>query len=187
MIIQSIQSNHAISIPKNPYENKISSNSNSVPTKQKQPDYDEYIPENKPNFDEKAVTGSSTKDKPSMHCNCSENNEPLEEMTVENENDEFPEERAVENENDESPEERTVENEDSNKDGVKKCIANTNRVDKEIQKLKEKKKQIKNELHSNIPIERRKELEQRLRRITQELQQKDNDFYRQQHANFSSC
>lgn len=161
MITQAIQNNHTGSIPEPLYKNKSSNNNNSGFVKQKQPDYDTYIPEDKPSPDEKAVTAPSAKDKSGLHCNCNKNDKPLEK--------------------------KTVKTEESDKDGVEKCTANTNKVDKEIQRLKEKKNQIEQELHSDIPVERRKELEEQLRRITQELQQKDNDSYRKQHTEFGNC
>lgn len=67
-----------------------------------------------------------------------------------------------------------------------KCTANTDKVDREIKKLKEEKTQIEQELRSNrIDENKRKELEQRLTQVESELSTKDNDAYRKQNAAYN--
>lgn len=63
------------------------------------------------------------------------------------------------------------------------CTTNTDSVDKEIEKLKEEKKQIQQQLRSaNGNQEKTEELERKLAQIENELSQKDNDGYRRQNA-----
>ena len=88
-----------------------------------------------------------------------------------------------------------------------KCVANTDKVDREIKKLKEKKKQLEQQIQSasgdeapfghpsmpgSAPAEARvsgnnkenkiRELEKKLAQVENELSQKDNDTYRRQNA-----
>ena len=67
--------------------------------------------------------------------------------------------------------------------GETKCTVNTDKVDAEIKKLKEEKKQIEQKL-KNLQgnEEKRKELETRLNEINTELSIKDSDAYRKQNA-----
>lgn len=63
------------------------------------------------------------------------------------------------------------------------CTANTDQTDREIQKLKEEKKQLEQQIKTASGDEKRvRELEKRLAQIENELSQKDNDAYRRQHA-----
>lgn len=67
-----------------------------------------------------------------------------------------------------------------------KCTTNTDKVDREIKKLKEEKKQIEQELKSNQNDEdKRKDLEQQLTQVESELSMKDNDAYRKQNATYT--
>ncbi len=67
--------------------------------------------------------------------------------------------------------------------GELKCTVNTDKVDAEIKKLKEEKKQIEQKLKNfNGSEEKRKELETRLTEINTELSVKDSDAYRKQNA-----
>ena len=66
------------------------------------------------------------------------------------------------------------------------CIGNTDKVDREIEKLKEKKRELEQQIRSASGDERKiRELEKKLTQVEQELSQKDNDTYRKQHSEFS--
>ncbi len=68
-----------------------------------------------------------------------------------------------------------------------KCTGNTDQVDREIKKLKEKKKELEQQIQSASGDEKKvKELENKLAKVEGELRQKDNDTYRRQHAAFSN-
>lgn len=63
------------------------------------------------------------------------------------------------------------------------CTANTDKVDREIRKLKEKKSQIERQIRSASGDEKKtEELEKKLAQVENELKQKDNDTYRRQHT-----
>lgn len=64
-----------------------------------------------------------------------------------------------------------------------KCVANTDKVEREIRELKEKKQQLEQQLRQALGDERKaRELEKKLAQVENELNQKDNDTYRRQNA-----
>ncbi|MCI8363648.1 MAG: hypothetical protein HFG34_01670 [Eubacterium sp.] len=75
---------------------------------------------------------------------------------------------------------------DDPKKSEEKCVGNTDKVDREIKKLKEKQQQLEQQIRSVTGDEQKvKELEKKLAQIESELRQKDNDTYRRQHTSFS--
>lgn len=65
------------------------------------------------------------------------------------------------------------------------CTANTDKVDREIEELKQKKAELEQRLHSETDDAGIRELEKDLAQVERELRQKDNDAYRHRHAVFS--
>ena len=66
---------------------------------------------------------------------------------------------------------------------AEKCVTNTDKVDREIKKLKEKKQQLEQQIQSVSEDEKKiRELEKKLAQVENELSQKDNDTYRRQNA-----
>lgn len=66
------------------------------------------------------------------------------------------------------------------------CVGDTDKVEQEIRKLKEKKQQLEQKIQSASGDEKKiRELEKKLAQVEQELSQKDNDNYRRQHTVFS--
>lgn len=75
---------------------------------------------------------------------------------------------------------------DDPKKSAEKCTGNTDQVDREIEKLKEKKKELEQQIRLASGDEKKvRELENRLAQVESELSQKDNDTYRRQHTAFS--
>lgn len=77
---------------------------------------------------------------------------------------------------------------DAQKKSEEKCVANTDQVDNEIKKLKEKQKQLEQQIQSASAAgdeKKVRELEKQLAQVQSELSQKDNDTYRRQHSSFS--
>ncbi len=71
---------------------------------------------------------------------------------------------------------------DDPKKTEEKCIGNTDSVDREIRGLKEKVKQLKQQIRAAGGDEKKvRELEQKLAQAEGELGRKDNDTYRKQH------
>ena len=72
---------------------------------------------------------------------------------------------------------------DSPEEDAEKCTTNTDKVDREIKKLKEQKQQLEQQIKAAAGDEEKiKELEKKLSQIESELSQKDNDTYRRQNA-----
>lgn len=66
-----------------------------------------------------------------------------------------------------------------------RCTADTDKVDREIRRLKEERGELKERLSSETDEARIGELERRLSRVESELRRKDNDAYRRRHAVFT--
>ena len=66
------------------------------------------------------------------------------------------------------------------KDETWEC--NTDKVDREIEKLKKKQQELEQRLNTETGEAKIKDLEHQLSQVEQELKQKDNDTYRRQHA-----
>ncbi len=65
------------------------------------------------------------------------------------------------------------------------CRGNTDAVDREIKKLKEKLEELERQLASETDETKRRSLERRIAQVSNELRQKDTDAYRRQHTVFS--
>ena len=59
---------------------------------------------------------------------------------------------------------------------------NSDKVDREIEKLKKKQQELEQQLNTETDEAKIKELERQLSQVEQELRQKDNDAYRRQHT-----
>ena len=69
---------------------------------------------------------------------------------------------------------------------AEKCTGDTNKVDREIEKLKEKKNQLEQQIQSADGDPKKVQgLERRLAQVENELSQKDNETYRRQNTVFS--
>lgn len=77
------------------------------------------------------------------------------------------------------------DNEDNKKAEQEKCTANTDKVDREIEKLKQEQQQLQQQIQSAADGGT-EELKRKLTAVERELQQKDNDTYRRQHTVFTN-
>ncbi len=74
---------------------------------------------------------------------------------------------------------------DDPKKSEEKCVGNTDKVDREIKKLKEKQQWLEQQIRSATNDEQKvRELEKKLAQVESELRQKDNDTYRRQNSEF---
>ena len=62
---------------------------------------------------------------------------------------------------------------------------NTDKVDREIEKLKKKQQELEQRLNTETDEAKIKDLERQLAQVEQELKQKDNDTYRRQNATYT--
>lgn len=65
------------------------------------------------------------------------------------------------------------------------CTGNTDKVDREIRKLRQEREQLEREIsRAEGDPDRRAELEKQLAQVENELRMKDNESYRRQHSEF---
>lgn len=69
---------------------------------------------------------------------------------------------------------------------TKRCTVNTDRVDREIEKLKRQKAELEKRLRASADKAQTEKLRTKFDQIERELAQKDNDAYRRQHAEYAS-
>lgn len=74
---------------------------------------------------------------------------------------------------------------DVNKDKVTFMTVNTDKVDRELNVLKEKKQDLEQSVIRENDSRRRKLLERSLKRLSSEITRRDNDAYRRRHADIS--
>lgn len=65
------------------------------------------------------------------------------------------------------------------------CTGNTDKVDREIEKLKQKKAKLEQQIQTATDPGKKETLEKQLAQVERELAQKDNDAYRRAHTSFS--
>lgn len=65
------------------------------------------------------------------------------------------------------------------------CVGSTDKVDREIERLKKKLRELEQRHSTETDEARRKALERKLAQVERELDAKDNDAYRRQHATFT--
>lgn len=100
-------------------------------------------------------------------------------------------EDASDEEKPDAPEEEKPEQDRSAKGPKKKegkeerCVGNTDKVDREIEKLKKKKEELERRLNTEHDEAKIKDLGRQLAQVERELSQKDNDAYRRQHSTFT--
>lgn len=88
-------------------------------------------------------------------------------------------------ENKKSEDKPEIEPKSSEKE-AEECTANTDKVDREIERLKKEKQQLEKRIRASAGEEQKvKDLEKQLAAIEEELKQKDNNTYRRQNTSFS--
>ena len=68
---------------------------------------------------------------------------------------------------------------------VERCTGSTDKVDREIEKLKREKQELEQRLNTETDEARIKDLKTKLAQVERELRQKDNDTDRRQHASYT--
>lgn len=70
---------------------------------------------------------------------------------------------------------------ETEKPTIEKTVGNTDKVDREIKKLKQKKAELQQKIATTEDQKQRESLEKQLAQVEDELKLKDNDTYRRQH------
>lgn len=79
----------------------------------------------------------------------------------------------------------TKKPEDISSKSGKSCTVNTDKVDREIEKLKEQKRELEQQINRETDETKVKNIKAKLTQIERELNKKDNDTYRRQHATYT--
>lgn len=66
-----------------------------------------------------------------------------------------------------------------------RCVADTGKVDREIERLKKRRRELEQRLNAETDETKIRELERQLTQVEQELREKDNDAYRKRHCSFT--
>lgn len=66
-----------------------------------------------------------------------------------------------------------------------RCTANTDEVDQELKRLRERREELTRRLSSETDEARARALERELAQVERQLSQKDNDSYRRRHTKFT--
>ena len=82
------------------------------------------------------------------------------------------------------PDKKADDSEKADEKG-ERCICSTDQVDREIEKLKEKKGDLEKKLNTETDEKKVDDLQRQLEQVARELLEKDNDSYRKQHATFT--
>lgn len=139
------------------------------------PVMDEYVPEEKQEPSGRYWLGKDEDGQPKIYFD-----DPERAAGQSKQADELPDADAPEEDKDvDGPDEKT------SGDKAENCTCSTDKVDREIEKLKKKQEELERQINSETDDTKIKELEKKLAQVESELSQKDNDTYRRQHSTFS--
>ena len=130
---------------------------NGIPTRPQKPMMDEYVPEEKQEPSGRYYLGKDENGQPKIYVDGPKQGEGVDD----------PEPKAA----------------DGKKEEI--CTGSTDKVDQEIEKLREKKKKLEQQINAETDVGKIEALEKELSQVEQELSQKNNDTYRRQHTVFS--
>lgn len=131
-----------------------------APVRSRAPAVDEYVPEEKQEPSGRYWLGKDKDGQPKIYFD-------------------DPERAADEPSDSPAPAKKTPE------DKSERCTANTDQVDREIERLKKQKEALERQIDLQTDDTKVKELERKLAQVERELARKDNDTYRRQHTVFS--
>ena len=133
------------------------------------PVMDEYIPEEKPEPSGRYWLGKDEDGKPKIYFDNPERAEDASDAPDVSERDKGAE----------GPEKSGSDK------NVKSCTCNTDKVDREIEKLKKQKQELEQQINRETDERKVEDLKAKLAQVEKELSQKDNDTYRRQHATYT--
>ena len=135
-------------------------------SRRQKPVMDEYVPEEKPEPSGRYWLGKDEDGKPKIYFDDPEQAEDAPDAPDASDLDKSAE---------------GPERSGSDKEG-QSCTCNTDKVDREIEKLKKQKQELEQQINRETDESKMEDLKARLAQIEKELGQKDNDTYRRQHA-----
>ena len=145
---------------------KVQRPEDETQSRRQKPVMDEYVPEEKPEPSGRYWLGKDEDGKPKIYFDDPERAEDAPDAPDASDLDKGAE----------GPEKGG-----SDKDG-QSCTCNTDKVDREIEKLKKQKQELEQQINRETDESKMEDLKAKLAQIEKELSQKDNDTYRRQHA-----
>ena len=145
---------------------KVQRPENETESRYQKPVMDEYVPEEKPEPSGRYWLGKDEDGKPKFYFDDPERAEDAPDASDRDKSAEGPEKSG------------------SDKDG-QSCTCNTDKVDREIEKLKKQKQELEQQINRETDESKIEDLKAKLAQIEKELSQKDNDTYRRQHATYT--
>ena len=134
--------------------------------RQLKPVMDEYVPEEKPEPSGRYWLGKDEDGKPKIYFDDPKRAEDTPDVSDSSGRDKSA---------------KGPERSGSDKEG-QSCTCNTDKVDREIEKLKKQKQELEQQINRETDESKIEDLKAKLAQIERELSQKDNDTYRRQHA-----
>ena len=142
---------------------KVQRPEDETQSRYQKPVMDEYVPEEKTEPSGRYWLGKDEDGKPKFYFDDPERTEDAPDTSDRDKSAEGPEKSG------------------SDKDG-QSCTCNTDKVDREIEKLKKQKQELEQQINRETDESKTEDLKAKLAQIEKELSQKDNDTYRRQHA-----
>lgn len=137
--------------------------------RRQKPVMDEYVPEEKPEPSGRYWLGKDEDGKPKIYFNDPERTEDASDAP----------DASERNKGAEGPEKSGSDKK------AKSCTCNTDKVDREIEKLKKQKRELEQQINRETDETKAENLKAKLAQVERELSQKDNDTYRRQHATYT--
>lgn len=137
--------------------------------RRQRPVMDEYVPEEKPEPSGRYWLGKDEDGKPKIYFDGPERAEDAPDAPGAPDRDKGAE---------------GPEKSGSNKN-AKSCACNTDKVDREIEKLKKQKQELERQIKRETDETKVEDLKAKLAQVENELRQKDNDAYRRRHATYT--
>lgn len=145
---------------------KVQRPEDETQSRYQKPVMDEYVPEEKTEPSGRYWLGKDEDGKPKFYFDNPERAEDAPDTSDRDKSAEGPEKSG------------------SDKDG-QSCTCNTDKVDREIEKLKKQKQELEQQINRETDESKTEDLKAKLAQIEKELSQKDNDTYRRQHATYT--
>ena len=145
---------------------KVQRPEDETQSRRQKPVMDEYVPEEKPEPSGRYRLGKDEDGKPKIYFDDPERAEDAPDASDASDRDKSAE---------------GPEKSGSDKNG-QSCTCNTDKVDREIEKLKKQKQELEQQINRETDESKIEDLKAKLAQIEKELSQKDNDTYRRQHA-----
>ena len=154
---------------------KVQKSGEEAGSRSLRPARDEYIPEEKREPSGRYWLGKDGDGQPKIYFDSPER--------AENATD--PEEPMGDRDPEEPAGDRDPEGPERSGRKEERCVGNTDKVDREIERLKKEREELEQRLQSETDEAKIRDLERRLAQVDRELRQKDNDTYRKQHSTFA--